>query len=177
MEMNITDSAIDIVMHSPEFLLEKCHYPWAFYPDFPDMFTTTLAKHTNCFSAVRIYYETQVSCLKCQYIQNLFQALYNTSFYNIVQNFVMLDMFDKLHVELLSLHSDKTSWIARIETPHSVSDLDSDDHHSDNRHTLYLTSELLFEDWYTTNFYLSFGVVSNRNTQFCTNKNSYIIFL
>ena len=169
MEMNITDIAdcIHAVLNKFSRTFDNCSYPWASYPDFPDMFITALAKHTNCFSklyAVRIYYETQISCLECQYwyIQNLFQALYNSSFYNIVQSFVMLDVYNKLHVtvELLSLHSDKTSWIARIE-----SNPESDDHHSDNRRTLYLTSELLFKDWHTTNFYLSFGVVSDRNTQ------------
>ena len=166
MEMNIiNDSNIDIVMLN----LDDCPYPWAFYPD---MFTAALAKHTNCFSklyAVRIYFE--IFYLEFQYIHNLFQALYNSSFYNIVQSFVMLDKRNKLHVELLSLHSDKTSWIARIE-----SNPESDDHHSDNRRTLYLTSELLFEDWYTTNFYLSFGVVSDRNTQFCTNRKIHTYF-
>ena len=175
MEMKITD----IYIYFLQLNLDYCQFTWAFYPDFTDMFITALAKHTNCFSklyGVRIYYETQVSCLKCEYIQNHFQALYNSSFYNIVQTFVMLDMHIELHVELLSLHSDKTSWIARIETPHSVSDLNSDDHHSDNRRTLYLTSELLFKDWYMTNFYLSFGVVPDRNTQFCTNRKIHTYF-
>ena len=148
-------------------------------PETPDMFTTALAKLTDCFpelDQVRIFSLIQVFRLECQYIQNLFQALYNSSFYNIVQTFVLFDDHDRLHVDLLLLHSDKTSWIARIETPHRVSNPESDDHHSDNRRTLYLTSELLFEDWYTTNFYLSFGVVSDRNTQLCTNRKIHTYF-
>ena len=146
----------------------------------PDLFITALAKFMNFFhklAVVRLHFYTPVSYLECQQIQSLLKALYNSSFYNKVQRFEMVDMCTRLQVENVVSH-DKMRGIARLETH---SDLNGDNHSGNSRRTLFLTSGLLYEDWrIVTNFYLMLGLVSkfqsDSSTELCTNKKMHSYF-
>ena len=155
-------------------IYESCHYHssalFSAVKLTPDTFITALANFTNFFhklAKIRIEFYTPISCLGCQQIQALFEALYNSSFYNKMQSFEMFEICNKLSIENIQLPYDKTSRIARIEQSNG------DSHSGNSRRTLYLTSGLLCEDWRTvTNFYIRLRLISkfqSDSTELCTN--------
>ena len=134
----------------------------------PETFMTALANFTILFrpAKIRIEFTTPVSCLECQQIEAVFEALHSSPFYNKVQSFEMDEICSILSVDNIPLPYDKTRGIARIEQRNS-------------RRTLYLTSGLICEDWnIVTNFYLRLGLNSkfgSRN-EFCTSRQMHTYF-
>ena len=59
----------------------------------PDMFITVLAKFANFHRASEIFINcvTPVSFLDCQYVQRLFETLYDSSLYDAIQKFELMD--------------------------------------------------------------------------------------
>ena len=75
----------------------------------PDMFITALVKFENYFrklTLMRILFYTPVLYLECQQVHALFEALYNSFFYNDLQIFEMIDACFKIIVS--DLHSTGT---------------------------------------------------------------------
>ena len=134
----------------------------------PETFITALANFINLFrpAKIRIEFTTPVSCLECQQIEAVFEALHSSPFYNKVRSFEMDEICSILSVDNIPLPYDKTRGITRIEQ-------------SDSRRTLYLTSGLICEDWkIVTNFYLRLGLNSKfgGRTEFCTNRQMHTYF-
>ena len=134
-----------------------------------ETFITALANFTILFqpAKIRIEFTTPVSCLECQQIEAVFEALHSESpIYNKVQSFEMYEICSILSVDNIPLPYDKTRGITRIEQ-------------SDSRRTLYLTSGLICEDWkIVTDVYLRLGLNSKfgGRTEFCTSRQMHTYF-
>ena len=108
----------------------------------PEMFITALTKFTNYFhkelSVIRIQFVTVASYLECPQIWTLFEALYESFFYNKIQSFEMTDVCFKLLVLNVNPYGIP---LVRITAPQN------DSYSSDNGYALYLIYGLIFEDF------------------------------
>ena len=93
---NYQRSRLDTWHLSLQHFAYACVYQWETLPVVeltPDMFINFLAKFIDFHRAseISINCVTPVSFLDCQYVQRLFEILYDSSFYSVVRKFELMD--------------------------------------------------------------------------------------